>query len=114
MGYGHRIRRTLAQPVCTCHALSGLPRPFVQVPRIVTALCAEKFALLSSFCLHFMPRRGLSLEVRVSPYNTVCVGGDLPRLARSVATALTPGATPTEGDRPRPLSRRRFRPRSGL
>ena len=23
MGYGHRIRRTLAQPVCTCHALSG-------------------------------------------------------------------------------------------
>ena len=54
-----------------------LQRPFVQVPRIVTALCAEKFALLSSFCLHFMPRRGLSLEVRVSPYNTVCVGGDL-------------------------------------
>ena len=46
-----------------------------------------------------MPRRGLSLEVRVSPYNTVCVGGDLPRSARSVATALTPGATSTEGDR---------------
>ena len=23
MGYGHRIRRTLAQPVCTCHVLSS-------------------------------------------------------------------------------------------
>ena len=62
-----------------------------------------------------MPRRGLSLEVRVSPYNTVCVGGDLPRSARSVATALTPGATSTEGTGLGGFRLCRwFRPRSGL
>ena len=42
MRYGRRIRRTLAQPVRTCLAAVMLQRPFVQVPHIFAALCAEK------------------------------------------------------------------------
>ena len=41
MGYGRRVHRTLAPPVCTCLATVRLQRPFVQVPRF-SQLCVLK------------------------------------------------------------------------
>ena len=40
-GYGHRIRRTLAQPVCTCHALSGCSVRLFRC-RALSQLCVLK------------------------------------------------------------------------